>query len=336
VEPGALAATLAAGNMMKMTQIPIRKRLVRKWWFKCAIQLVLAHIPLGERINNSLRGNALYQRLNENALRQGLLHVKMLRRVGVSLDGAVVLEIGSGWKPIVPFVFRAAGCCKVLLCDLYPHLDKELLATTLHQMREYIPLIAAELEIEYATVEQRIPSASGQNFSDLLGEAGFEYYAPFDVRTTQWPSASVDIVTSRATLEHIPPQDLVLILQEMKRLVKPSGAMVHTIDHSDHWQHFDHSISRINFLKFPDWWWRIIGENKLVYQNRLRSCEYVNMILDAGFQIADLDARPDSQVLEDFRHTCLIERYRHMTPEQVAALATCLVARPSREREAVT
>jgi SAM-dependent methyltransferase len=301
---------------------------MKKWWIKCFIQLVLSHIPMGERINHLLRGKEPYEHLEEWTLKQAIRHVEMLKQTNINISNEIVLEIGPGWKPIFPFIFRASGCRRVLLCDLNRYLDRKLLTVTINQMKQYIPMISELLKINKSEIEKVLLQVSDQSFETLLEECGFEYKAPFDVRSTDLPDDSIGIVTSRATLEHIPPQDLREIFKEMRRIIKPFGAMVHTIDHSDHWQHFDPSISRINLLKFPDWWWNIICVNNLVYQNRLRSYEYVDMIKDTGFRILYVNAIPDKQVLEDIRGLKLIKRYQETSPEKVAILTTYIVAQP--------
>ena len=60
----------------------------------------------------------------------------------------------------------------------------------------------------------------------------------------------------------------------------------HLVDHSDHWEHNDKSLSRVNFLKYSDSFfrWTYIF-NSLNYQNRLRHPEYIEMLHKAGFRL---------------------------------------------------
>lgn len=310
---------------LQYNNIPI----VRRWWFKCALQLVLSHIPMGARINNRLREEKLCSRFDQRALKQAVLHVEMLNQAGRAISNETVLEIGPGWQPISAYIYRIAGCRRVLLCDIYRHLSRELLVMTVDQLRENARMISELLKVDKSCVDNILPRISGQSLETLLEESGFEYRAPIDLTRTDLPDASVGIVTSRATLEHISPQDLREIFKEVRRIIKPSGAMVHTIDHSDHWEHFDHSISRINFLKFSDWWWNIIGKNNLAYQNRLRSHEYVDMIKEAGFRILHIRARAPEQAVTDASKMKIIRRYRNLSPAAIAVLTTHLIAQPS-------
>lgn len=302
---------------------------MKKWWLKCALQLLFSHIPGGgDRINHLLRRKKLYAQFDELTLRQAARHIEILNQAHININNELVMEIGTGWKPIYGYVFRITGCRRVLLCDIYPHLDRRLLVMTINQLRENAQMLSELLRIDDSCIDRVLPHVLGQSFVTLLEGSGFEYISPLDLRRTRLPGASVGIIASRATLEHIPSKDLRQIFREMRRIIKPSGAMVHTIDHSDHWQHFDDSISRINFLKIPDWWWTIIGENSITYQNRLRSNEYIDMIREAGFRISYIDAKPNQQALDDAQRMKIIKRYRDLNPTKVAVLTTHLLAEP--------
>jgi hypothetical protein len=105
--------------------------------------------------------------------------------------------------------------------------------------------------------------------------------------------------------------------------------MIHTIDHSDHFQFGDKSISRVNFLRFSQRWWDLIGSNPLVYQNRLRSSVFVDMVRRSGFEIVHLDATPDEATLRELESLPIAEPFRRFSKSDLATLTTYLVARPA-------
>jgi hypothetical protein len=67
----------------------------------------------------------------------------------------------------------------------------------------------------------------------------------------------------------------------------PRGVAVHLIDPSDHFQHTDASITKINFLRFTETDWRSIAGNHFAYCNRLRASDYARLFSEAGFSMAD-------------------------------------------------
>ena len=75
--------------------------------------------------------------------------------------------------------------------------------------------------------------------------------------TSDLPDASLDVVTSRAVLEHVPPDVIQDIFNESFRLLNANGLACHIIDNSDHWQHGDLRLSRVNFLRFSDFTFRL-------------------------------------------------------------------------------
>ena len=69
----------------------------------------------------------------------------------------------------------------------------------------------------------------------------------------------MDYHISTTVFEHIPRADIARILKEAKRILKKGGVAIHFIDLSDHFQHQDKSITRINFLRYSDEEWDKIG-----------------------------------------------------------------------------
>ena len=81
---------------------------------------------------------------------------------------------------------------------------------------------------------------------------------------------SFDIAISDNTLEHVPPpRRSTTSVWRWPRAVGAGGVIDHFVDASDHYAHFDRSITEYNFLRWDDSAWRLIN-NRLLYQNRLR------------------------------------------------------------------
>lgn len=107
-----------------------------------------------------------------------------------------------------------------------------------------------------------------------------------DARSLDMPEASVDFICSNNTFEHIPGDILQSILMEFKRLIKPDGVMSHFIDMSDHFAHFDSSITIYNFLRYSKRRWRLI-DNTIQPQNRMRFRDYKEMYRNTGLPLTE-------------------------------------------------
>ena len=69
--------------------------------------------------------------------------------------------------------------------------------------------------------------------------------------------------------------------------------MSHFIDMSDHFSHFDPSITIYNFLKFSSKTWGIL-DNSIQPQNRLRHRDYLEMYHQADMPVSHEEIRDGS------------------------------------------
>lgn len=138
----------------------------------------------------------------------------------------------------------------------------------------------------------------------------------------------MDLVISRATLEHVPEDQLRVFLAQFHRILRPGGATCHLIDNSDHWQHDDKSLSRVAFLRYEetDWVWRLAQMNTQGFQNRLRHSDYRALLEEAGFRTVLAQGTPDPKCLDDLRSLPLAARFRGKPAEDLAILTSLYVA----------
>lgn len=129
-------------------------------------------------------------------------------------------------------------------------------------------------------------------------------------------------------MEHIPPGILRQILREFRRILKPDGVMAHVIDNSDHWEHKDKSISRVNFLKFNDLQWNLVNFHRLFYQNRLRHSDYVLMFQNLGFDVVMEKGEVCERSRVALAELQLDRRFRGYDRDDLATITSHIVARP--------
>jgi SAM-dependent methyltransferase len=254
-----------------------------KTWHKAVLRNTLkAMIPGKQVIRQVMRRVRPYQtnptvdiNLFNNAMRQ----VDSLRAAGLDIAGRRVLEIGSGWHPIVPVTFIAAGARSVALTDIERLLDARLVRSAI----DYVLARREELERRIgASGFDRLAIPDGP-LPAMLDALGMSYTVPW--RTAMTPSASVDLIVSCSVLEHIEPRLLEAMLADCRRILAPGGAMVHFIDCSDHRAMRDKTLSRVDFLRYEDRAWRLLSLNPQSYHNRLRFSEHRALIERQGFRI---------------------------------------------------
>lgn len=252
-------------------------------------------------------------------VKNGLAQASLLIQSGCSLAGKSLLEIGTGWQPIIPILFYLAGC-RVTTIDSQRLMREGAVEATAHGLIELGESIAEGLGLEVEEVERK-----------LTGHIDIEYLAPHDLLNSDLPTGSFDIVTSHAVLEHVPKDVIADMLPEIMRVLRPDGFMCHIIDNSDHWEHQDKSLSRLNFLTLNDAVFSMLcAMNPLDYQNRLRHFQYRDMFTLAGFNVIKEIANPHSKAMEELKHLKLSGTFKNMPPEDLAVLTSYFVLAPTR------
>jgi SAM-dependent methyltransferase len=143
------------------------------------------------------------------------------------------------------------------------------------------------------------------------------YLAPVDARNTGFMKNYFDFASSTSTLEHIPKEDLVKILEESYRILKKGGILSVRIDYKDHWSYFDKKITIYNYLKYSEKKWRKYNP-PLHFQNRLRHSDYLQIISDIGFKVVKEETiLPTKEEKEILRKLDLATMYRRYDPDDL-------------------
>ncbi|MEQ1949682.1 MAG: methyltransferase domain-containing protein [Bryobacteraceae bacterium] len=307
------------------------------WRLKSAIQRFCAGLPVGS--------DSVYYRLQRhfgslrnppppNMLLEGAASFcEWLRAAGLPLRGRRCMEVGTGRRTDLPFGLYLLGAAGTHTFDLTRYLRLELVEFTLFCMRrdrrhyEEIFLGAAEDPDE---TRQRISTLLGAaNAREAMRIAGIQYRAPEDATKTGLPDGSIDLHLSYTVNEHIPRPVLCGILKEAKRVLSPTGVVLHHIDPSDHFAHDDPSISSINFLRFSEAEWQHHGGNKYAYHNRMRTHEHHELFEQCGYQILREQTWTDERALNELRNGFpLAPEFQRFTQEELAGAVIRILARP--------
>jgi hypothetical protein len=62
-----------------------------------------------------------------------------------------------------------------------------------------------------------------------------------------------------------------------KTCVETERVAFHAIGEHDHYIDFDSSISKGNFLQYPEWAWKLFVKNGISYHNRMREKESLDI-----------------------------------------------------------
>lgn len=305
-----------------------------RWILKAALQKGMSALPAAESVNyvfqrRVTRSLPAPEETFRRKFGRALAHLEAYVEHGPrrTLEEAVFYEFGAGWDLEIALAYWSLGVDRQVLVDIRPNVRFELVNETVLRLRR----LRTALEKE-AGLPLRDPGVADLRSADELEERfGIAYLAPRDARATGLAADSVDFVSSTNTLEHIPAEDVVPILTECRRLLRPDGALSSRIDLRDHYSYFDPDISPYNFLRYEERSWRWFNSDVL-HQNRLRRPDY----LDA-FKAAELDvvveepSRPGEDDLAVLRRLEPATPFRHYPLEELGVKGLTVVARPSRE-----
>lgn len=288
------------------------------WQAKARIMRICAALPAGGGIYKFIQKT--FGRLKANPMARIPAQVEMTRWIlamGQKVEGKYFFEVGTGHCPIVPIGFFLCGAGKVTTVDLHKRMDMEILGKSLVWFAENRDEIFGYYNGErtgYGVVEKpifdermKLIERLKHDPEKLLSEANIDYMAPADASDTDLPDSSVDYHISTTVLEHISRRDIERIFMEAKRILKKDAMALHFIDLSDHFQHQDKNITRINFLRYSEKEWEQIAGNQFAYCNRLRANDYFCLFRDLDFDIVRSETEVGDAARESLNGGFLID-----------------------------
>lgn len=304
------------------------------WLLKAGVQGAISLVPGRHRLNALLQRHVtgsltLSDDVFATKVAQCNHHLARFRKVrGDERPPGTVLELGTGWYPIVPIGLALAGANRVTTLDVSSLTDADRTRRTLELYAVWLDsgrLASALPGIDAARAEQALSAAAeagSASAGDLLARVGVRALVG-DGRATALPDDAIELVVSNNTFEHIPPAVLQAILAELRRVAALGAVMDHFVDISDHYAHFDGSISEFNYLRYPPRAWRLFN-NRLQYQSRLRASDYRHLVEAAGFTVVAQEAQLGAA--EELAKVPLAPQFRHYAQEDLLVLRTWITA----------
>jgi SAM-dependent methyltransferase len=292
------------------------------WRQKAALQRVLSAAPFGHHANYLFQRHVthslpLTDAKLQQSVAQGVHHIQRLEALGRrSIDDGQFFEFGAGYDLHMPLILWCLGVDRQFVVDIRRLVRRDVVAGIARR------LAGTARRTEFTRVP---PALDGKSLGSFLADLGIEYRAPGDARATGLAEGSVDFITSTNTLEHIPPDDMLSILSECRRILRDDGLLSFRIDYKDHFSYFDRSISAYNFLTMDEATWRRRNPS-LAFQNRLRHWQYLDIIRAAGFAVVEEDlTQGTAEDLDRLRSLPLAMPYAEMEVEQLAVRSSRMV-----------
>jgi SAM-dependent methyltransferase len=275
------------------------------WWLKVPAKIALASLPVPYWFWKRM---GLF---GHGAMDDGAYALAVFRRHYDAVRppaGFHCLELGPGDSLATALVARQHGAARTWLVDTGPYASTD--AAMYRRIRWLLESRGMSAPPEFETFEEMLAATSAT-------------YLTTGVKALKAiPDASVDLVFSHAVLEHIRLAELDELLRELRRVVRPSGAMTHQIDFKDH------LAESLNSLRFPKTWWEsgAVGRSGL-YTNRVRVTEMLRRIERVGFRIEGAERQRWEAI--PLPRAALREPYRSLPEEDLLVKDVFVVARPA-------
>ncbi len=275
---------------------------------------------IGNRLGNRSRRLGVMPAFYADRLKRML---RLSREVGFVRDGDRILELGTGWMHWEAFALRLFYDVQGVLYDVWDNRQLE-------GMKNYFGQLAPMLEDGFGLSEEQIVRARGRirqiqearSFEELYEIFGFEYVVEPSGSLERFQDGSFDVVVSAGVLEHVDRAAIPNLLAGLRRVLKPGGWAVHSIDTSDHLSHYDASVNKKYYLGYSETRWKVLCENVVQYINRVQRGEWLEYFQQSGLELVEEDSRR-----VDISAVKIAERYRSMDLDDLACTVLRVVLR---------
>ncbi|PKQ46678.1 hypothetical protein [Confluentibacter flavum] len=225
----------------------------------------------------------------------------ILRKNDLSLENNNILEIGSGWLPLMPYILKINENINIIYTyDINKHYNNKRIL----MVHSY-----------FKTHDFELKKSNGLYLPDFI-----KYNPKQNLVNSKLPK-NVKLYFSRFVLEHVTPEDLDNMHRKLFDHMEEDAAILHLISPSDHRAYSDSSLSYYDFLKYSQSEWDNI-QTKFDYHNRLRLPQYIDIFEKIGFKILYLEydkVSNNSKKYEDYKKLKIHSDYVKFNEEQLLA-----------------
>jgi hypothetical protein len=299
----------------------------RVFWLKATLKHFMPLKPQLRALKRRFRPYQTIPSIDRGLFASGIRILLSLDRQAIPVRDATVVELGSGWNPVIPLLFVLCGARRVIMTDIERLMDGNLLQASLTQVlsaQEEITIRLGASAGSFDRINEGLTVLKrGEGFEAALDALGMTYMVPFGAASV--PPGSIDISFSRATLEHIPPHELRMFFALFLQISRPGGVTIHETDHSDHRSHYDKSLSPVDFLRYSPAMWRIIDLRGR--HNRLRCSELKAIIEDAGWQVIGVETETSEAAERAMQTLPVADAYKGYAVADLAVQSSIITGR---------
>jgi len=303
------------------------------WLIKSAVQRVISGLPASHKFNEFFQ-NRITRSLEltdsrfEARLEHCRRHFDHLREFRPELqDGFSVVEIGTGWFPVVPVGLFLCGAGPIWTFDISPLLGSERVGNMLRKFNTYaqdgrlrriLPGTQPSRVKVLQELVEHLPASPVETLARLNITAQTR-----EAQRTGLPPSSIDLFTSTGVLEYIPGDVLREILVECQRVGRDGAVQSHYLNLVDQFSYFDSSITAFNFLKYSARAWKYLN-SPLTWQNRFRISDFRRLFRESGYRVVKETCTRGNR--DDLKKVRLAPEFQHYREEDLLVLFAWIAA----------
>jgi SAM-dependent methyltransferase len=246
--------------------------------------------------------------------------MRLVRGAGRTVEDKDLIEIGTGWHPLLPVLFHGLGARTVLMTDIVRHVRGELIEQVLDYCLGHSRQLAEIGGYDEDTLKARWSALrpGRRGWINVWRDRGITYRAPLDFSHSGLPAESADLIFSNDCLGYIPVPELEAITKESWRILRPGGFIAHDLFVYDDMEIHDRQIPHWNFLRYSAEEWDRIGNSRFHYQNRCRPGFYAKLAAENGLRILHEERVLYEMREEDLDRSILHPDFRALPFEEIA------------------
>jgi len=199
-------------------------------------------------------------------------YLKLAGKAKINLENSKILEIGSGSSFGAAIFFTRHNIDSWVSIDKYNEINSASEITKANEFLRKYP--AKKYKRFFIYNKEKII-----NFTNNL------LFLKKDILNINLPKNHFDVVFSNVVLEHIEKEDVETVIKNIKRGLKSGGKCISVIDLGDHFN----VLNPFNFYKYSEKEWHNLTSNTIMYTNRLRAVDFIELFEKNGFKLVVSD-----------------------------------------------
>ena len=283
-----------------------------RWIIKASVQHMLGLMParLADPIYHGLQQQRRDIPTDIDGQRSYAKEVaSLVKRIrGKALSGLRIVELGSGWFPVLPLLLvREFGVSAVHTVDVNQHYSSARIARAAREIMETVEPLGADPVLRQAALTGRLPDS-------------IHYYPRSEIQKIGAISGGLaDLAISRSVLEYISPEGIRDIHRSSNHWLTHDALWIHLIGTSDDRARQDKKLHPFDFLRYSEKEWMRISGNRYAYKNRLRLPQYRPLFQSAGWRVEHEHASISNSAIATLHRVPLHPDFHRFSDQELIA-----------------